>query len=153
MNPYHLSKNSRFLRSYSILTCFALAICILSSVISVTGNVMFQTISSILFLVGLVMLFGESVYVIAYVDKRSTMGWILHRMAYSILFLMSLAGAFITLGTYISSFYLLGNDTLKATSLISSISITTVFSFGICLSSISYHSVKMQDVWQLGVVS
>ncbi|TFG11617.1 hypothetical protein EU537_11925 [Candidatus Thorarchaeota archaeon] len=140
-------------RNYALVTFLILVISIISSLLGAMGNVVFQVITSISVVFALVFLFGQLILVIMYVDKETEIGWILHRMAYAVLFLLMLSALLMSLTTYLFAFYVLGEYSLQANALMPSITLTIALSFGMCLSSVSYYSIQLQDIWKFSFAS
>jgi hypothetical protein len=149
LDTKQLLNEGRMHQRYSGWTFLTLVTSIISSLLGALGNVVFQGLALVSTIIGLALLFGQLFLVIMYVDKENGLGGILHRMAYSILFLLLLSALLLILMTYFSAFYVLGEYSLQANLLVASMSITIVLSFGICFSSICYHSLWMQGIWTL----
>ena len=67
-------------------------------------------------------------------------------MAYATLFTILLGYLGIAFTTYASSFFLFGEASIYASGLISSILIAVYSTLGVCLASLSYHSIDIEDV-------
>lgn len=137
-----------FSRYYSILTNAVLSLSLVFSLLGILGNLAIQNIAGILVVLGVGFLFGQILLVLNMVDKSDKMGWILIRFSYVTLFVVILGMLSIVGGIVIASFYLLGGASLQATVLFSTIGLTSLTSFGICLSGICYHTLSIENVWK-----
>lgn len=140
-------KTKTFSRYYSIMTNAVLSLNIIFSLLGILGNLLFQSITGFLVVLGVGLLFGQILLVLNNINKSDRVGWILVRFAYMTMFVMILGMLSITVGTLIASFYLLGGNSLQAAILFSSIGLTSFASFGICFSGLCYHSRSIEDVW------
>ena len=137
-----------FSRYYSILTNAVLSLSLVFSLLGILGNLAIQNIAGILVVLGVGFLFGQILLVLNMVDKSDKMGWILIRFSYVTLCVVILGMLSIVGGIVIASFYLLGGASLQATVLFSTIGLTSLTSFGICLSGICYHTLSIENVWK-----
>jgi hypothetical protein len=142
-------KTKRFSRLYSVLTNAVLSLGLVFGLFGILGNLLLQTVSGFLTLSGVILLFGQIVLVLRDANKESQLGWILVRFAYVTLFVMILGMLSITIGSVISTFYLLGGNSLQATILFSSVGFTSLTCFGIGLSGVCYHTLIMEEIWNI----
>ena len=140
-------KTKTFSRYYSIMTNAVLSLNIIFSLLGILGNLLFQSITGFLVVLGVGLLFGQILLVLNNVNKSNKVGWILIRLAYVTMFVMILGMLSIIGGPLIASFYLLGGNSIQANVLLSSIGMTSWACFGICLSGICYHTHSIEDVW------
>ncbi|MDF1540389.1 MAG: hypothetical protein P1Q69_15950, partial [Candidatus Thorarchaeota archaeon] len=96
----------------------------------------------------IVLLLGQIVLALNFVNKENETGWILHRLSYVTLFVVLLALVLIAGSGYLASFYIYGAGSLVAGAIISSICLSMVACFGSCLSSICYHTLKIKGIWR-----
>lgn len=142
-------KTKAFARYYSISTNALLSLSIVFSVLGILGNLVVQNIAGILVVFGVVFLLGQILLALNKVNKGNKIGWILVRFAYVTLFVIILGMLAITGGTLIASFYLLGGNSLQSTVLLSSVGLTSLTCFGICFSAICYHTLPIENVWNV----
>ena len=76
-------------------------------------------------------------------NRENEVGWVLHRFAYVTLAVMILSFLSMVGSTFLSSFFIFGRDVM----IIAVIGYIMQASFGICLSSITYHFLQIEDVW------
>lgn len=141
-------KTKKFSRLFSATTTAVLSLSLVFSLLGFLGNLVVQNLAGILVVLGIGLLFAQILIVLNQVNKRTKIGWILVRFAYVTLFVTILGMLAITGGTLIASFYLLGGTSLQATVLFSTIGLTSLTSFGICLSGICYHTLSIENVWK-----
>jgi hypothetical protein len=115
--------------------------------LGIIGSTSVQTVAAVTLVTGLFLLFGQVLLVLDSTGKNTQLGWILGRLSYVVLFVMGLSLFAIAGGTFISSFQILGGNSSSAAGLFSSVGVTVVSSFGICLSAISFHTVSNEQVW------
>ena len=144
MQVYQQLKNPRFLRIYSFLTSLVLSLSILLSILGVISGILIQTIASIAIVLGTLLELFQILVVIQLVNRTDKVGWILHRFSYVTLLVMILSFLSVVGGAYISSFLFLGRDVM----IIAVIGYTMQASFGICLSSVTYHFSLMKEAWR-----
>ncbi|MHA2025756.1 MAG: hypothetical protein ACW98U_07625 [Candidatus Thorarchaeota archaeon] len=147
MENFAFLRTKTFSRYYSVLTNAVLSLSLVLSLLGILGNLAIQNVAGILVVLGIGFLFGQILLVLNLANKRDKVGWILVRFTYVTLFVVILGMLSIVGGTLIASFYLLGGNSLQATVLFSSIGLTSLTSFGICLSGISYHTLSVDRVW------
>ena len=140
-------KTKKFSKYYSITTNAMLSLSIVFNLLGVLGNLLIQNIAGFLIVVGIVLLVGQILLVLNRVNRSDKVGWILIRLTYVTMFLMMLGMLSITGGQLIASFYLLGGNSLQTNILFSSIGMTSLACFGICLSGICYHTHSIENVW------
>jgi hypothetical protein len=140
--------SKRFIRVYSLLALIVFSIAIISSIVAVTANLLVQSMMSLLVVGGVLILFGLILLLITYVDKKDVFGGIIHHLSYITLIILMLSFTFLALGSYMTSFYIFGSYSLGAGSTITTIIMTVLLSFGLCLASIAYHSLKIESVWR-----
>ena len=138
----------RIIKTYSIFTGLVLGIGIVTNMLGIADLPAVQPIAAFSIIIGTLLLFGQILLVLNSVDKSSKLGWIMIRFAYVSLFVMCLAFVSIAGGTFISSFYLFGENSILAGQLFSSVGFTMLASFGICLSAMSYHTLSLEVVWK-----
>lgn len=140
-------KNRTFSKYYSITTNAILSLSIVFNFLGVLGNLLIKNIAGFLIVLGIVLLVGQILLVLNHVNRSDKIGWYLIRLAYVTMFVMMLGMLSITSGQLISSFYLLGGNSLQANLLFSSTGMTSLACFGICLSGICYHTHSVENVW------
>ena len=136
-------KSYRVLRVYSSLTALILSLSILLSQVGATGIFFFQSIASATIVLGTILELFQVLIVIQSTNREDKVGWVLHRFAYVTLVVMILSFLSIVGATFLSSFFIFGRDIM----IIAVISYVMQASFGICLSSVSYHLLRIEDVW------
>ncbi len=144
-----ITENISFQRGYAIISSLVFSLTILFLLLSSSGNLLIQSITAFLVLLGLFLVIGETFMIISIADKSNPIGKVLHRLAYSILITILIAYLGITFTTYASSFFLFGEASIYASILISSILITIYSTLGVCLTSLSYQSLDIEDVWRI----
>lgn len=142
-------RTKSFSRYYSGITNAVLSLSLVFSLLGILGNLAIQNIAGILVVLGVGFLFGQILLVLNLVNKSDKIGWILVRFSYVTLFVVILGMLGITGGTVIASFYLLGGNSLQATVLLSSVGLTSLTCFGICLAGICYHTLSIDEVWNV----
>jgi len=147
MEEFRKLRSTQVLKLYTIITGLVLGTSILTNILGITGILAVQTIAAYSIIIGTLLIFGQILLVLNSVDKSSKLGWIMIRLAYVSLFVMCLAFFSIAGGTFISSFYLFGGNSIMAGMLFSSVGFTMLASFGICLSGMSYHTLSLENVW------
>jgi hypothetical protein len=140
-------KTKTFSKYYSITTNAVLSLSIVFNLLGILGDLLIQNIAGCLIVLGVVLLVGQILLVFNHANRSEKVGWILIRLAYVTMFVMILGMLAITGGTLIASFYLVGGNSLQANLMFSSIGMTSLASFGICLSGICYHTHSMENVW------
>ena len=140
-------KTKTFSRYYSITTGAILSLSIVFGFLGILGNLLIQSIYGFLVVFSVVLLVGQILLVLNFVNRSNKNGWYLIRLAYVTMFVMMLGMLSITGGQLIASFYILGGNSLQANLLFSSIGMTSLACFGICLSGICYHTHSIEDVW------
>jgi hypothetical protein len=116
---------------------------------SVLGILLIQDIAIFLSILGIIFLIGQILLVLSQVNRSHKIGRILIRLDYATMLVMILGMLLITGGTIISSFYLVGGNSLQANVLLSSTGMTSLQSFGICLSGLCYYTVPIENVWNI----
>lgn len=142
-------RTKTFSRYYSITTNAVLSLSLVSSLLGMLGNLALQTVASILVVIGVALLLGQILLALNLANKNDKMGWILVRFSYVTLFVVILGMLGVVGGTIIASFYLVGPGSLQATILITSIGMTSLTCFGISLSGICYHTLSIENVWNV----
>ena len=142
-------KTKAFARYYSIITNAVLSLSLVFCLIGILGNLVVQNISGVLVVLGVGFLFGQILLMLNKVNKGNKIGWILVRFAYVTLFVVILGMLAIAGGTVIASYYLLGGNSLQASILFSSVGLTSVTCFGICLSGVCFHTLLIENVWNI----
>lgn len=142
-------KTKTFSRYYSVMTNAVLSLSLVFSILGILGNLTIQNIAEILIVLGAGLLFGQILLALNLVNKSDKIGWILIRFSYVTLFVMILGMLSIAGGTLIASFYLLGGSSIQAMTLFSSLGLISWTIFGICFTGICYHTLKMEDVWNI----
>ena len=140
-------KTKTFSRYYSIMTNAVLVLSIVFNLLGILGNLAIQNIAGTLVVLGIGFLLGQILLVLNLVNKSDKMGWILVRFAYGTLFVVILSLLSIVGGNVVASFYLLGGSSLQATVLFSTVGLTSLTSFGICLSGMCFHTLSIDNVW------
>ena len=143
MQVYQQLKNPTFLRIYSFLTSLVLSMSILLSILGAINGILIQTIASIAIVLGTLLELFQILIIMQLANRTDKVGWILHRFSYVTLLVMILSFLSVVGGAYVSSFLFLGRDVM----FIAVIGYTMQASFGICLSSISYHFLLMKEIW------
>jgi hypothetical protein len=129
------------------MTNAVLVLSIVFNLLGILGNLAIQNIAGILVVLGVGLLLGQILLVLNLVNKSDKMGWILVRFAYGTLFVVILSLLSIVGGNVVASFYLLGGSSLQATVLFSTVGLTSLTSFGICLSGMCFHTLSIDNVW------
>ncbi len=129
------------------MTNAVLVLCIVFNLLGILGNLAIQNIAGILVVLGVGLLLGQILLVLNLVNKSDKMGWILVRFAYGTLFVVILSLLSIVGGNVVASFYLLGGSSLQATVLFATVGLTSLTSFGICLSGMCIHTLSIDNVW------
>ncbi len=142
-------KTKTFSRYYSITTSAILSLSIVFGFLGILGNLLIQSISGFLVVFSVVLLVGQILLVLNFVNRSNKNGWYLIRLAYVTMFVMMLGMLSITGGQLIASFYILGGNSLQANVLFSSIGMTSLACFGICLSGMCYHTHSIENVWNI----
>jgi hypothetical protein len=137
-------KNPTVLRTYSFLTTLTLSLSILLSLVGDLGITLVQSIASTTIILGTILQLFQILMLLQFADRQNKVGWILHRFAYVTLVVMILSFLSMVGGTYLSSFFIFGGDIM----IIAVIGYVMQASFGICLSSIAYHFLQIEDVWR-----
>jgi len=140
-------KSKTFSKYYSITTNGVLSLSIAFNLLGILGDLLIHNIAGFLIVLGVVLLIGQILLVLNHVNRSDKVGWIIIRLSYVTMFVMILGMLAITGGTLIASFYLLGGNSLQANLMFSSIGMTSLASFGICLSAMCYHTHSMENVW------
>ena len=138
-------KSFTVLRTFSFLTCLVLCLSILFSVFGVTGGILTQTLASTTIVLGTFLELSLVLAVIHLADRNDKVGWVLHRFSYVTLEVMILSFVLIVAGTFLSSFSVSGGDVMT----VAVIGYAVHASFGICLSSVSYHFLGIEGVWRI----
>ena len=149
MENFAFLRTKTFSRTYSVMTNAVLSLSLVFSLLGILGNLAIQNLAGILVVLGVGFLFGQILLVLNLVNKNDKMGWILVRLSYVTLFVVILGMLGITGGSVIASFYLVGGNSLQATVLFSSVGLTSWTCFGIGLSGICYHTLLLENVWNL----
>ena len=144
-------KTKTFSRYYSITTNAVLVLSLVFNLLGILGNLAIQNIAGILVVLGIGLLLGQILLVLNLVNKSDKMGWILVRFAYGTLFVVILSLLSIVGGNVVASFYLLGGNSLQATVLFSTVGLTSLTSFGICLSGVCFHTLSIDNVWNISI--
>ncbi len=136
-------KSLTVLRKYSFLTTLTLSVSILLSLVGALGIIVIQSIASAMIILGTILQLFQILIILQFADRQNKVGWILHRFAYVTLAVMILSFLSMVGGTYLSSFFIFGGDIM----IIAVIGFVMQASFGICLSSVAYHFLQIEDVW------
>ena len=136
-------KSHRVLRVYSSLTALILSLSILLSQVGAMGIFLIQSVASATIIPGTILELFQVLIVIQSTNRENKVGWVLHRFAYVTLVVMVLSFLSIVGATFLSSFFIFGGDIM----IIAVIWYVMQASFGICLSSVSYHFLQIEDVW------
>ena len=136
-------KSYRVLRVYSSLTALILSLSILLSQVGAMGIFLIQSIASATIVLGTILELFQVLIVIQLTNREDKVGWVLHRFAYVTLVVMVLSFLSIVGATFLSSFFIFGGDIM----IIAVIWYVMQASFGICLSSVSYHFLQIEDIW------
>jgi len=142
-------KTKTFSKYYSVITNAILSLSIVFNFIGIAGDLLTQNIAGFLIVLGIVLLVGQILLILNQVNKSEKIGWYLVRLAYTTMFVMMLGMLAITVGQLTASFYIVGANSLQANILFSSIGMTSLSCFGICLSGICYHTYSMENVWNI----
>jgi hypothetical protein len=140
-------KTKTFSKYYSITTNAVLSLSFVFNLLGILGDLLIQNIAGFLIVLSVVLLVGQILLVLNHANRSDKVGWYLIRLTYVTMFVMILSMLAITVGTLIASFYLVGGNSLQANLMFSSIGMTSLASFGICLSGICYHTHSMENVW------
>jgi hypothetical protein len=137
-------KNFKTLRIYSFLTSLILALSIFLSQFGALGNVLIQSIASITIILGTILELFHILILIQLTNRDDKVGWVLHRFAYGTLGVMIFSFLSIVGSTFLSTFFIFGRDVM----IVAVIGYVVQASFGVCLSSVSYHFATIEDAWQ-----
>lgn len=140
-------KTKTFSKYYSITTNAVLSLSIVFNLLGILGDLLIQNIAGFLIVLGIVLLVGQILLVLNHANRSDKIGWYLIRLTYVTMFVMMLGMLSITGGQLIASFYILGGNSLQANLMLSSIGMTSLASFGICLSAMCYHTHSVENVW------
>ena len=140
-------RTKTFRKYYSVTTNAILSLSIVFNLISIAGDLLTQNIAGFLIVLGIVLLVGQILLVLNLVHRSDKIGRYLIRLTYVTMFVMMLGMLSITAGQLTASFYILGGNSLLANILFSSIGMTSLSCFGICLSGICYHTHSIENVW------
>lgn len=143
MNVIERLKSFAVLKLYSFLTALVLTLSVLLSSLGALGNILIQTIVSVAIVLGTLLELFQVLIVIQLANREDRVGWFLRRFAYLTLLVMVFSFLSIVGGTYLSSFFILGGDVM----IVAVIGYVMQASFGICLASISYHFLQIEDAW------
>jgi len=136
-------KSYTALRAYTFLTSLILSLSILLSLVGVLGNISIQAAASTNIILGTLLELFQILIILQLVNRENEVGWVLHRFAYVTLAVMILSFLSMVGSTFLSSFFIFGRDVM----IIAVIGYIMQASFGICLSSITYHFLQIEDVW------
>ena len=136
-------KSFKVLRIYSLLTLVMLLLSILLSTLGAFTHILIQTVASGAIIVGTILELFQILIVIQLTDRDDKFGWILHRFAYVTLVIMIYSFLSIVGGSFLASFSISGGDIM----IIAVIGYVMQASFGICLSSVTYHFTQIEDAW------
>ena len=136
-------KSYTALRAYTFLTSLILSLSILLSLVGVLGNISIQAAASTNIILGTLLELLQILIIMQLANRENKVGWILHRFAYVTLAVMILSFLSMVGSTFLSSFFIFGRDVM----IIAVIGYIMQASFGICLSSITYHFLQIEDVW------
>jgi len=138
-----------FMRYYSLATGVVLILAFVSVLLGLLGLLSFRIAASFLFDAGLVLLMGQIVLVIMGANKKDALGWILGRFAYVTLLVASLSLLLMLGGILVDSLQLVGSSSYTVMSAFSTAATTAVMCFGVCLSAISYHALRVSEPWRV----
>lgn len=141
-------KTKTISKYYSITTSAILSLSIIFNLLGILGDLLIQNIAGFLVVFGVVLLVGQILLVLNHVNRSNKIGGYLIRLAYVTMIVMMLGMLSITGGQLIASFYLAGGSSLQTNVLFSSIGMTSLASFGICLSGICYHTHSIENAWK-----
>ncbi|MGY5878728.1 MAG: hypothetical protein RTV31_00700 [Candidatus Thorarchaeota archaeon] len=142
-------KTKTFSKYYSVTTNAVLSLSIVFNVVAVAGELMIKNIAGVMLVLGIMLLFGQILLVLNQANRHDKIGWYIIRLTYVTMFVMMLGMLTITAGQLVASFYILGANSSLASLQFSSIGITSLSCFGICLSGICYHTHSMENVWNI----
>ena len=120
-----------------------LLLSILLSTLGAFTHILIQTVASGAIIVGTILELFQILIVIQLTDRDDKFGWILHRFAYVTLVIMIYSFLSIVGGSFLASFSISGGDIM----IIAVIGYVMQASFGICLSSVTYHFTQIEDAW------
>ena len=143
MHAIEQLKSYTALRAYTFLTSLILSLSILLSLVGVLGNISIQAAASTNIILGTLLELFQILIILQLVNRENEVGWVLHRFAYVTLAVMILSFLSMVGSTFLSSFFIFGRDVM----IIAVIGYIMQASFGICLSSITYHFLQIEDVW------
>ena len=110
-----------FSRYYSLTTFAMLGLSIVFNFLGIMGDAVIQNIAGFLIVFGIVLLVGQILLVLNHADKTNKIGWYVLRLGYVTMFVLMLDMLLLISGQFIASFYLIGENSLNANLLFSSI--------------------------------
>jgi len=137
-------KSQSFLRIISVLTTLTLFMSIILSTFGAIGIIWIQPIAALTILLGTILLIFQILIILQIANKKNNVGWVLHRFAYVTLLVLIYSFLSIVGGTYLSTFGLFGGDIM----IVSVMGYVMQASFGICISSVSYYFLQIDNVWR-----
>lgn len=140
-------KTKTFYKFYSLTTNAVLSLSFVFNLLGILGDLLVQNIAGFLIVLGTVLLIGQILLVLINVNRKDKVGAYLIRLAYVTMFVMIFCMLAITVGQLVASFYLFGGDSLQANLLFSSVGLTSLACFGICLTGICYHTQSWESIW------
>ena len=147
MEKLEFLKTKTFSKYYSITTNAVLSLSIFFNVVAIAGELLMKNIAGAIIVLGIVLLFGQIVLVLNQVNRHDKIGWYIIRLTYVTVFVMMLGMLAITAGQLVASFYILGANSSLANLQFSSMGMTSLACFGICLSAMCYHTHSVENVW------
>ena len=147
LEKFAFLKTKTFSRYYSITTTTVLGLNILFNFISITGNLAVQTISGFLLVLSVVLLIGQILLILKWVSRTDKIGAYLIRLSYVTLFVMMLAMLLVTSGQIIASFFILDENSMAANLVFSTLGMTSVSCFGVCLSGFYNYALSIDGLW------
>ncbi|MBD3157297.1 MAG: hypothetical protein GF309_00785 [Candidatus Lokiarchaeota archaeon] len=130
-------------RIYSFLTSLILSLSVLLSMFGALGYFLIQQLASATIVLGTTFELIQILMILQLVNRDDKAGWIIHRFAYVTLLVIILSFLSIIGGMFLSSFFIFGADVM----IIPVIGYTVQASFGISLSSVSYHFLQLDAPW------
>ena len=147
MEKLSFLKTKTFSKYYSLATNAVLSLTFVFNLLGILGDLLIQNIAGFLIVLGIVLLVGQILFVLNHANRSDKIGGYLIRLSYVTMFVIMFAMLSITVGQLVASFYILGGNSLQANLMFSSIGMTSLASFGICLSAMCYHTHSVENVW------
>lgn len=144
MQVIELLRSRTTLRMFSFLTCLVLCLSLLFSILGSLSGILIQAVASAAIVLGVLLEISQVLMVIQLSDREGRVGWVLHRFSYATLLTMILSFLLIVAARFLSSFSISGGNLMTAAVM----AYVVQASFGVCLSTITYHLLESEDTWR-----